>query len=66
MCVSMRHQLVSFFTRSVQRYGVINRIILGEGQLGVGAVNRTGGGEYQVFDFMMPAALQQIAKTDQV
>ena len=66
MAVCMRHQLIGFFSRSVQRYRMIDIVMNWKRHLGVCPVYRTGWSEYQVLHTGMSAALEHIDKSDQI
>src|SRR6266487_5566799 len=48
MSIRVRHQLVRLLGRRVERYGMVDVLLLGERLLRVRAVDRAGGGEDQM------------------
>ena len=66
MAVCVGHQFVWFFWRRIQGHRVVHVVMNGKRHVGVGTVDRTGGSKYEVFNFMIPAAFQNIDESDQV
>ncbi len=66
MRIGMRHQLVGLLARGVEAQRVVDVIVHRERHRGVGAVDGAGTGVDQVLHAVVPAALQDVAETDQV
>ena len=64
--ITVRHHLVGFLGGGVQRQRMSGRLVFAEGHPDVGAINRTGGREHEVFDAMVAAAFQNVQEIGDV
>ena len=62
----MRHHLVRLLGGGIEADRVIRAVVLGEGQLAVGAVDRARRGIDEVLDLPVPAGLQHVHEAHQV
>ena len=62
----MRHQLVGLFAGGVQADRVVDRVVGGERNLGVGAVDAGRAGVDEVLDAVVAAAFEQVGEADDV
>jgi len=66
MTVGVRHELISFFGRSIQAQWVVYILVYRKRHGGVGTIDAGAAGIYQVFDPMVAAAFQNVCKADDV
>ncbi len=64
--VGVRHQLVGLLAGGVQAHRVVDRVVGGERNLGVGAVDAGRAGVDEVLDAVVAAAFEQVGEADDV
>ena len=64
--VSMRHQFIRLFCRSIKRQRVINIVMNGKRHGLIRPVNRTRRGVHQMFDMVLPTPLEEVHEAENI